>query len=80
MRAQPCSEYVEGQKVCRSGWPVVSGTCFGIIHVGCKNCGSNTTTPPCMKDEPPANFIQENGLPRDWPIASKAQEESNGKH
>ena len=73
-KTEPCSQY-DGTKICRSGWPAISGICFGVVHIGCKVCGAGNPLPPCMKDEPPKAFLREDGKPIFWP---DNKEESNG--
>lgn len=65
-KVAPCSQFDSATNRCRSGWPGVSGACFGIIHPGCENCGEGRTTPPCMKEEVPAHFIRDDGKPIFW--------------
>lgn len=67
MNTKECSQYDSKSHACRSGFPVVSGACFGIVQLGCASCGKGATTPPCMKEEPGPAFVRDDGLPINWP-------------
>jgi len=67
MKTIECSQYARQSHTCLSGFPVVSGACFGIVERGCTSCGKGTTTPPCMKEELGPAFVRGDGLPINWP-------------
>lgn len=68
MKTIECSQFESKSHTCRSGFPVVSGACLGIIQLGCESCGKDATTPPCMKEEPGPAFVRDDGLPINWPL------------
>lgn len=72
MKTKECSQYDSGSYTCRSGFPVVSGACFGIVEMGCSSCGKGATTPPCMKEEPGKFAVLDDWLPIHWPIRKSA--------
>ncbi len=67
MKTKECSQYERTSHACRSGFPVVSGVCFGVVELGCESCGKGATTPPCMKEEPGRFSVLDDGLPINWP-------------
>lgn len=68
MRGKNCSQYDSQSGNCLSGWPVVSGVCFGIVIDGCKSCGLGASIAPCMREENGPAFVGNDGLPIDWPL------------
>jgi hypothetical protein len=67
MKTSECSQYARQSHTCLSGFPAVSGACFGIVEHGCTSCGKGATTPPCMKEELGPAFVRDDGLPINWP-------------
>lgn len=78
MKTIECSQYESKSHTCRSGFPVVSGACFGIVQLGCASCGKGATTPPCMKEELGQAFVFDDGLPINWPGRDAAPGVGNG--
>lgn len=61
-----CSEYDEGARKCRSGFPRIFPVCRGQ---------DSDLIPYCMREEPPAHLTRDDGLPLGWPNRQAEGEE-----
>lgn len=65
-----CSQFDTTTGRCRSGWMAVFPICRGMQR---KSEGMpERLTPYCMREEPPAHFIRQDGLPIGWPAHRQA--------
>ena len=62
----PCADYDSAKNTCKAGHIQLMPLCRGVVERGCKNCGHVTNIPQCLKEDPPAHLIREDGLPLGW--------------
>lgn len=59
---RPCSNYIRGDLVCKSGFFSNHSVCIGL-SVGCSTCGSTEgdSVPNCQKDDLPDHWLDDKG-------------------
>lgn len=62
-----CSDYDAATNSCKAGHVQLMPLCRGAQDHGCKNCGHINSIPQCLKEDPPAHLIRDDGLPIGWP-------------
>lgn len=77
----PCAEYRSETNTCAAGWITAFSFCSGrgvarLQRSTCQHCGSidERNLPHCMRDEPPAHLVRDDGLPIGWPIDNEAEQ------
>lgn len=72
----PCSDYEASTRTCKAGHVQIMPLCSGSIDRGCGKCGHIALLPQCLKEDPPAHLIRDDGMPIGWPHKKEPRHEA----